>query len=281
MASLIKERWSGSKSRVRQMVGTGRTPIDSVLLPVLGIMTFFGLWSFVSWSGLVSAQLLPTPLEVFEEFVSLLLKPFAGSTLLTHLLSSIGRFALSFLLAVSIGIPLGLMMGWYGWLDDAVSPVFEAVRFIPPLAWVPFAALWFGTGIGGPILIIFAGAFPPCLINAYRGAKAVDGRLVEAAKMMGAGGWRIILEVLLPGALPSIVAGLRVGAGLGWMSLVGAELIVVSSGVGYLMVQGQSNLAPSIVMSGMIAIGVVGFAIDASLRFLERKVSSEWGVTTS
>ena len=85
------------------------------------------------------------------------------------------------LLAAAVGVPLGLLMGWFRWLDDIVTPLFDALRFIAPIAWVPFAALWFGTGIGGPILIIFAGAFPPCLINAYRGARFVEPRLIEAA----------------------------------------------------------------------------------------------------
>ena len=152
------------------------------------------------------------------------------------------------------------------------------MRFIAPIAWVPFAALWFGTGIGGPILIIFSGAFPPCVINAYRGARQVDTVFVEAAQTLGAGGLRIITEVLVPAALPSIVAGLRVSAGLGWQSLIGAELIVVSSGVGYLMVQGQTSLQTPIVMSAMVAIGIVGFVIDVALRALESAVQPQLGV---
>jgi NitT/TauT family transport system permease protein len=154
--------------------------------------------------------------------------------------------------------------------------VFESVRFIAPLAWVPFAALWFGTGIGGPILVIFSGAFPPCVINAHRGARLIETRLVEAAATLGAGTYRTFVDVLVPGALPSIIAGLRISAGLAWQSLVGAELIVVSAGIGYMMVQGQSNLATAIVMSGMIAIGAVGFAIDVALRLVESRVRRRW-----
>src|SRR5690242_5686513 len=101
-----------------------------------------------------------------------------------------------------------------------VTPVFDGLRFIAPIAWVPFAALWFGTGVGGPIMIIFAGAFPPCVINAYRGAKQVDPRLIEAAEMLGTGHVRMMTSILLPASVPSIVAGLRVAAGLGWQSLV-------------------------------------------------------------
>ena len=192
--------------------------------------------------------------------------------------SSFGRFALGFGLAVAIGVPLGLLMGWFRVLDAVVTPLFDALRFVAPIAWVPFAALWFGTGIGGPVLIIFSGAFPPCVINAYRGARYVEPRFVEAAQTLGAGHWRIITEVLLPASVPSIVAGLRISAGLGWQSLVGAELIVASSGIGYLLVKGQANISTAIVMSGMIAIGIVGFAIDTLLRRVERRISRRRGL---
>jgi NitT/TauT family transport system permease protein len=177
-----------------------------------------------------------------------------------------------------VGIPLGLLMAWFRWLDRIVSPAFDAVRFVAPIAWVPFAALWFGTGIGGPVLIIFMGAFPPALINTYRGARQVDRKYVEAAQMLGAGHLRTMTQVLLPAAVPSIVAGLRVSAGLGWQSLVGAELIVASSGVGYLMVKGQASISTSTVMSGMVAIGAVGVLIDLALRRLQRLIEIRRGL---
>ena len=246
-------------------------------LSALGLAAFFALWTLIALSGLVQPQFLPTPLAVAEEFWRLLQIPFAGYTLEQHLLSSLGRFGLGFALAALIGVPLGLAMGWFRTLDAIVSPLFDALRFVAPIAWVPFAALWFGTGIGGPVLIIFSGAFPPCVINAYRGAKYVEPRFVEAAQTLGASHWRIISEVLLPASVPSIVAGVRVSAGLGWQSLVGAELIVASSGIGYLLVKGQSNISTAIVMSGMIAIGIVGFAIDALLRMLERSIHRRRG----
>jgi NitT/TauT family transport system permease protein len=241
-----------------------------------GTLALFGLWFAAAHSGLVPARVLPGPDAVILAFWRLTEEPFAGFTLQQHLLSSAIRFGLGFVLAAGVGVPLGLLMGWFRWLDAIVAPVFEALRFIAPIAWVPFAALWFGTGIGGPILIIFSGAFPPCLINAYRGTQLVEPRLIEAARTLGASHWRIIVEVLIPGALPAIVAGLRISAGLGWQSLVGAELIVVSSGIGYLMVQGQSNLATPIVMAGMAAIGLVGFAIDVALRAFEAHIRRGW-----
>ncbi len=250
----------------------GLPPGRLALLSLAGFAGFFGLWTLIALSGLVQAQFLPTPWAVVEQFVSLTQKPFVGYTLQQHLWSSMGRFGMGFGLAVLVGIPLGLLMGWFRWMDAIVGPLFDALRFVAPIAWVPFAALWFGTGIGGPVLIIFSGAFPPCVINAYRGAKYVEPRFIEAARTLGAGNLRMITEVLLPASVPSIVAGLRISAGLGWQSLVGAELIVASSGIGYLMVKGQSNISTSTVMSGMIAIGLVGVAIDVLLRALEARI---------
>jgi NitT/TauT family transport system permease protein len=231
-----------------------------------GLALFLGLWTFLSTSGVVPSQFLPSPLEVLNRVIRLMTNPFAGATLLQHLASSFQRYAYGVLLAAAIGVPLGLLMGWFRLLDDIVTPIFDGLRFIAPIAWVPFAALWFGTGIGGPVMIIFAGAFPPCLINAYRGARFVEPRLIEAARMLGTGNARMILEILLPAATPSIVAGLRVSAGLGWQSLVGAELIVAAAGVGFMMVQAQANVATPTVMAGMLAIGVVGMLIDVLLR---------------
>ena len=233
---------------------------------VLGLMLFLGLWTFLSTSGIVPRQFLPSPLEVMNRIIQLMTNPFAGATLPQHLASSFHRYALGVLLAAAIGVPLGLLMGWFRLLDNIVTPIFDGLRFIAPIAWVPIAALWFGTGIGGPVMIIFAGAFPPCLINAYRGARFVEPRLIEAARMLGTPNARVILEILLPAATPSIVAGLRVSAGLGWQSLVGAELIVAAAGVGFMMVQAQANVATPTVIAGMLAIGVVGMLIDVLLR---------------
>ena len=242
------------------------------ILSLIGITVFFAIWYLAAIAKLIPPQFLPMPHEVVIKLIDLTKTPFAGHVLHEHMASSLTRFAWGFGLAALIGVPLGLLMGWFGWLDDIVSPLFDALRFIAPVAWVPFAALWFGTGAGGPTLIIFAGAFPPCLINAYRGAKGVEIRYLEAASMLGVGSFKTITEVLFPAAVPSIIAGLRIGAGLGWMSLVGAELIASSSGMGYLIVKGQSAIATDIVMAGMLAIGFVGVLIDVAIRKIESRL---------
>jgi ABC-type nitrate/sulfonate/bicarbonate transport system permease component len=249
-----------------------------ILYGLAGLGLFLGLWTLLSVSGLVPRQFLPTPFDVAARFTQLLTTPFAGATLPQHMASSLQRYLCGMLLAAFVGIPLGLLMGWFRLLDDIVSPIFEGLRFIAPIAWVPFAALWFGTGIGGPVLIIFAGAFPPCLINAYRGARFVDPHLIEASQMLGTGHLRTITEILLPASVPSIVAGLRVAAGLGWQSLVGAELIVAAAGVGFMMVQAQANVSTPTVMAGMIAIGIAGMLIDVLLRHGEAVIRRRRGL---
>jgi ABC-type nitrate/sulfonate/bicarbonate transport system permease component len=243
---------------------------EYILWTGLGLVSFIGCWYLFVELGLVPKQFLPAPHEVLFRFIHLINEPFSGYTLLAHITSSFQRFMYGFILAVVIGVPLGLLMTLSRFANQLITPFFESIRFVAPIAWVPFAALWFGTGIGGPVLVIFMGAFPPVLINTYRGAIHVDTKYLEAAKMLGAGKFRLMTEVLFPAAIPSIIAGLRISAGLGWQSLVGAELIVASSGVGYMMVKGQASIQTDIVMSGMIAIGLIGLFIDILLRQAEK-----------
>lgn len=239
------------------------------LLTLLGAAGFLVVWYGAVALQVAPSQFLPMPHQVLRKFYELATTPFAGYVLHQHMMASLGRFLMGFGLAAIIGLPLGLLMGWFRWLDAMVSPIFDGLRFVPPIAWVPFAALWFGTGIGGPTLIIFAGAFPPCLINAYRGAKQIDKTLLEAAQSLNTGAFRMLTEILFPATVPSVIAGLRIGAGLGWMSLIGAELIVASSGMGNIIVKGQSAIATDIVMAGMVAIGLVGAVLDILLRRIE------------
>lgn len=247
--------------------------IEYTSLTIAGVGLFLGVWYLAVWSGISPRKFLPAPHDVAFEFFRLFREPFVGHTLAVHLVSSFQRFLYGFLLAVAVGIPLGLLMALSTRVQKVVSPIFESIRFVAPIAWVPFAALWFGTGIGGPLLVIFMGAFPPVLINTYRGAVYVDRKYIEAAKMLGAGSLRLMTQVLLPASIPSIVAGLRISAGLGWQSLVGAELIVASSGVGYMMVKGQASIQTATVMSGMIAIGLIGLLIDIILRNVEKRMN--------
>jgi ABC-type nitrate/sulfonate/bicarbonate transport system permease component len=271
---------AGGLTRRANVLGPSGVEISKTefwLLSLLGVVLLLGTWSLVAISGLMPKHFLPAPWDVAERLWELMISPFAGHLYHEHMFASIRRFLMGWALAIGVGVPLGLLMGWYRLLDEIVTPLFDAVRFVAPLAWVPLAALWFGTGIGGPLLIIFVGSFAPCVISAYRGVRLADKNFIEAGRTLGANSWQMIRHVLLPSAFPSIIAGLRVSAGLGWQSLVGSELIVVGAGLGYLMVQGQGNLSTGTVMAGMIGIGIVGFLIDVLLRTLERTVKRRWG----
>jgi taurine transport system permease protein len=266
------------KASAGQRSDRSQTFIDQrLVLSFIGFGLFFGLWIAVSVSHLVPKQFLPGPLSVAAELAKLIHTPFAGSLLIGHVFSSLQKFGLGFALAALIGVPLGMILGLSRAADRVISPLFDAIRFIPPIAWVPFSILWFGTGPLAATLVVFAGAFAPCVVNSYRGAKFVDKLMIEAARTLGAGSRIILLEVVGPASLPSIIAGLRVSAGLAWQSLIGAELIVGSTGLGFMIVQGESNLTTPIVIAGMCVIGVIGACIDVILRRVETRLTRDWG----
>jgi ABC-type nitrate/sulfonate/bicarbonate transport system permease component len=260
----IMKPWRASEVRPRRWIGA------------LGILMLVLVWEGAAVL-VADASTLAPPMDVIQRLFEMLVHPFAGSTLGWHLIVSLGRFISGFSLAVVVGVPLGLTMSWYPTFDAVITPFFNFFRFIAPIAWVPFAILWFGTGFGGPLLIIFSGTFAPCVIGSYGGGKLTDVRLLEAARTLGASNFEIITDVILPSAIPSIVAALRVAAGNGWQSLVGAELIVASSGVAYTMVRGQMNRTITVVMVGMIAIGIVGLIMEWFFRRLEVAVYRRFG----
>lgn len=246
------------------------------LLPVLGVGALFMMWTLVAISGAVPAQFLPPPWVVLREILRLMQEPYAGSLLQTHLLASLEKFGAAFVIGAVLGVPLGLMMGRFAPMERLIKPVFEGLRFVPPIAWVPFSILWLGTGFMAPVLVIFTGVFSSCVVNAYAGVKQADKSLLEAAQMLGISRFKTMTDVLLPAALPQIIAGLRIGAGFGWQSLIGAELIVGSTGLGYMIIQGESNLTAKVVMAGMIVIGVVGVLIDLLMRKIEFGIRNRW-----
>jgi len=236
-----------------------------------GLLVVFAAWTLATTLGLVPPEFLPTPLQVVQTLIAeFTTEKASGALLQVHAWASLQKFALSYLLAVVLGVSLGLAMGRYTAVDWIISPIFDAIRFIPPIAWVPLSILWFGAGLLAPTMIVFVAAFAPCVINANRGVRLINPVLIEATRTMGAGPLISLWHVLLPGALPQIIAGMRIGAGLGWQSLVGAELIVGNTGLGYAMTQSVQNLDTPTLVACMLAIGVTGTLIDYALAFVER-----------
>ena len=159
------------------------------LLTTAGFIAFVSAWYAAALSGFTPPQFLPMPHQVIIRLVRLIWVSFAGATLGEHLAASFARFAFGFGLAALIGVPLGLIMGMFRWVDEIVSPVFDGLRFVPPIAWVPFAALWMGTGMGGPILIIFAGAALASIAAPLAGFGMIFGALLLYLRPDAPGRW--------------------------------------------------------------------------------------------
>jgi ABC-type nitrate/sulfonate/bicarbonate transport system permease component len=237
------------------------------------------LFLILIWQGLSSIQVipsykLPSPVEIVLGFKDLLIVGVPpGNLLHNHMLYSLYRVALGYAIAALLAIPLGLLMGWSAGLLRMVRPLFELVRPIPPLAWIPIAILWFGIGIKSAAFIIFLGAFFPILLNTISGVLSIPPILIEAARTLHAKEKDIFLKVLLPGAVPSIFVGMRIGIGIGWMTLVAAEFTGVKEGygLGYMIMTARDIQRPDEILAGMLVIGVIGLLIDIGLRAIESR----------
>jgi len=246
---------------------------EKVFLSISSVLGFLLIWYLVTdLLGLMPAIVLPSPEKVFFTIYEKILDPVGEEKLFGHLRISLIRIMVGTGIALALAIPLGILMGWYENLDAVASPIIEVLRPIPPIAWIPLAILWFGIGLASKVFIICIGVFFPTLINTYLGVKFVDPLLIKAAQTMGARDKDILWEVVVPASVPLIVAGMRIGVGLGMMCLVAAELVAASSGLGYLIVLGGDDLKPELSITGMILIGLLGLIADWIILKVERKV---------
>ena len=213
-----------------------------------------------------SRTLLPPPTAIFAAAWELL----RSGELLAHMRDSLKRELVAFLWA-SLSIPIGVAMGWSKLVNEQLDPIIEMLRPVPPLAWIPLSILWFGIGDTQNQFIIFLGIFFPILLNTMSGVRGVDPNLVRAARCLGAGEWAVLWRVVVRAALPNIITGVRIGLGVGWMALVAAELVGASSGLGFLINDARTILRTDFVIVGMAAIGLIGLAIDRTIRELMRR----------
>ncbi len=230
----------------------------------------FAWWLATAIPGFVPPRVLPSPLDVVVRFAALVAEPFSGATLFGHALVSLQRWGIGVLVAIGLGVPLGIALAWLPPLRAVVTPAFELLRYIPPFAWVPIAVLWFGASTTTQAVIVFIAAFPACIINTQLAVAQVDPLLVRAARTLGAGSATTLARVVLPVAAPTIFTGLRIAFSNGWMALVGAELVVGKQGLGFLISQGQINDSAATILVGMTTIGVLGVLIDLVLQRLQR-----------
>ena len=242
---------------------------------LLFLFTLLCLWQGLSTLGVIPEEKVPSLSKVILGIVALETEGLPpGSLLYRHVSESLLRVLAGFSLAVLAALPLGLIAGWSRPLRDQITPVIELVRPVPPLAWIPIAVLWFGIGLPSCAFIIFLGAFFPILLSAISGVLSVEPILVDAAKTLGARDRDILLKILAPGALPSVITGMRIGLGVGWMTLVAAEFVGVKTGfgVGFMIMVARDLQRADLIVAGMIVIGAIGYGMDGALRAVERRV---------
>lgn len=241
------------------------SPAYYVVLPILFVLVWFLLTDVMA---VFPAALLPSPVKVANGFV----RTVASGELIDNIGASLQRIFYADLMALALAVPLGLAMGLYQRIEKLLDGLLSLFRPIPPLAWVPLSILWFGIGTFSIVFITFLSAFFAILVSTIAGVRALDKLHVRAALSLGASRRRLLTHVVLPTTLPSIFTGLRIAIGVSWMSIVGAELIAASSGLGYMINYYQQVLRTDLVIVGMITIGLIGLAMDLASRWIERRL---------
>lgn len=262
-----EQRVAAVQSQKRQ------TAYRSAVLSIAGVLLFFLLWEAATVTGLVNSKYLTEPLEIFRLFIVKLSDPNPdGAVLAVNIWSSLEVALAGFGLAVIIGVPLGWVMGWWQGVDSFVRPIFEIIRPIPPVSWIPLTIVWMGIGLQAKAFIVFFAAFVPCLINSYTGIRQTREVLKNVARTCGASNFTVFCKVGIPSSLTLTFAGIKVAIGNAWATLVAAEMLASSSGLGYMILMGRSYGRVDIVILGIVVIGIIGVIITALLGLVEKKV---------
>jgi taurine transport system permease protein len=190
-----------------------------------------------------------------------------------HFAASVARVFAAFALAVAVAVPVGLSMGVSRIARGIFDPPIEFYRPLPPLAYLPLMVIWFGIGETSKIILLFLAIFAPVALAARAGVRSVSQEQIQAARSMGASPWQVVLHVIAPGALPEILVGLRIGMGVGWTTLVAAEMVAADAGLGKMVFNAANFLRTDVVMLGTIVIGVVAFAFEMLMRGIEKRAA--------
>ena len=243
-------------------------------LGAVAVLVALVIWQFVAAVIIRYPFILPAPTDVFATFVSLL----QDGDIFLDIETSLIHFAIGIGLALLVGIPIGIIMGWSRWIESLIDPLIELLRPVPPLAWIPFAIIWFGLTSFSAGFIIFVGAVFPIIINTYSGFRGVPRVFVEAGKMLGCTKtWNQVRYIAFPAALPSVAAGIRIATGVGWMCLVAAELFGVSNyGLGQKLWFFYSLHQMDSVVVYMILLGLIGLAFDMIFRYYVDRHLLKW-----
>jgi NitT/TauT family transport system permease protein len=241
-------------------------------LPGIGVIALV----LAAWWGLVVATgsaIFPTPWQVVTGILELA----RDGTLWEHIGASLGRVGSGFLLAVAVGVPLGLWMGWVRAAHDTLNPLFQILRPISPIAWIPIAILWFGVGNASPIFLIFVSSVFPMVVQTVAGVHAIEKRYLRAAENFGVSRATLFGRVVVPATLPQVIVGMRTGLGVAWLVVVAAEMIALRSGLGYLIMDSRNaGNRYDLVVAGMLIIGLIGLLLDGLMRRLEGLKIVRW-----
>ncbi|MGH8194656.1 MAG: ABC transporter permease [Woeseiaceae bacterium] len=215
----------------------------------------------------------PTPWKVVAGTLELI----KDGTLWIHIGSSLFRVAAGFLLAVAFAVPLGLWMGWVRGAFITLNPLFQILRPISPIAWIPIAILWFGVGNASPIFLIFISSVFPMIVQTVVGVHTIERRYLRAAENFGVSRYTLFRQVVIPAVLPQILVGMRIGLGVAWLVVVAAEMIALRSGLGYLIMDSRNaGNRYDLVIASMIIIGLIGLMLDGGMRLLEGHKLVRW-----
>ncbi len=263
-----------------------KDPAPVIVLPLATFIIFFCVWHIAAVAKsypLNDAQgnfvrmveVFPTPWSTLQG----MLVPVKDGMLLRYAVASVYRVAVGFGIAAAIGIPLGLLAGWYLRTGQALNPLFQFLRPISPIAWIPIAVLWFGVKDEAAIFLIAISSFFPIVVGTMTAVRTIPLVYVRSAQNFGLEGYELFRRVVLPACLPQIITSLRLALGIAWMVIVAAEMIAVDSGLGYLIMDARNANYYDRVVGAMITIGLIGIALDWSMRRLERIDEVRWGFT--
>lgn len=234
-----------------------------VVLSVSAILLFFIIWECLVLFNVIDSRKLCDVLDIFKLFIIKLSDPNPdGAVLLVNIWSSLEIALCGFLLAIVIGIPLGWLMGWYRGFDAFMRPIFEIIRPIPPVSWIPLTIVWMGIGLQSKAFIVFFSAFVPCLINAYTGIRQTKEVLINVGKTFGASNFTCFWKVGIPSSMTMTFAGIKVAIGNAWATLVAAEMLAASSGLGFMILMGRNYGRVDLIILGIVVIGILGVIIS-------------------
>jgi taurine transport system permease protein len=236
------------------------------------IVALLALWAVAAEMRLVSPVFLPSPVAVVGKFVQVATEGYVDSSLWAHLAASLGRVSAALALAVAVGIPVGVAIGTSTVGRGVFDPLLEFLRPIPPLAYLPLVIIWFGIGETSKVLVIAIAMLAPIALSTAAGVRGASRERINAARTLGASRRQVLFHVVVPSALPHILTGLRIALGAGWTTLVAAELIAATKGLGFMIQSAAQFLVTDIVVMGIFVIAGIAFAIEIVLRWIERRL---------